>query len=335
MRLFLLPISTRRTLLFCERVLPPSYPPQATAGDQAQAQDDASKTDQAALTQTQTQLQVQPRGNESLVDKAQDRAARFWAGWEKKPAGSWQRRLVAYGNAGFRRITFEEWGLKSVPPLTRQHRLAVESGDPSLPAPPVVEIVFPPSMLPPGSVPGLLHRLSTERESLHRQRLLWCLVGMPITLPIAVLPVVPNIPFFYLVYRAWSHWRAISGGKHIQFLLQHNKFTLSPSPVLDAVYAKEKAKLAAASATTATAVAPAHTKEGAKEAEALLLSNPEGAMAVSEAVESPQLELELERATWQIEMAIGKAEKQATDDRQSAESGAVGGQSEKVKSKSS
>ncbi|OAQ97878.1 hypothetical protein LLEC1_04538 [Akanthomyces lecanii] len=112
MRLFLVPVSTRRTLLYAQRL----------------------------------GVATKDQGSASLLDKGVAFAARTWAGWEKKERG-WQRRVVDYGNHAFRRIPFEEWGLKSVPPL------------------------------------------------------------------------IPNLPFFYLVYRAFSNWRAIAGGKHIQWLV--------------------------------------------------------------------------------------------------------------------
>ncbi|CAK7275224.1 hypothetical protein SEPCBS57363_006571 [Sporothrix epigloea] len=295
MRLFLLPISTRRTLLYCERLMEPS-------GHQL-----------------------------SLVDKAQNRAAKMWSDWEKKPPGSLQHRIVSSGNTGLRRIAFEEWGLKSVPPLSARRR-AEEAAkttttetakgspeedtvgkeneksletrtksdmDPSKP----VEVFYPASTISPDTVADVLTRLATEREALHRKRLIWCIVGMPITAPFGLVPVIPNIPFFYLAYRAWSHWRALSGGKHIQHLLEkENGLVFTPSPILDAIYAKEK--------ILCDSRAPASIRDGEtvqnESLEKLLLSNPGGSKAVADAFNSPALELELERAVWQVETALTK-----------------------------
>ncbi|CAK7269290.1 hypothetical protein SEPCBS119000_003493 [Sporothrix epigloea] len=296
MRLFLLPISTRRTLLYCER------------------------------------LGETPAQQLSLVEKAQHRAAKMWSDWEKKPPGSLQHRIVSSGNAGLRRIAFEEWGLKSVPPLSTRRRAEeaantattntdkgnaedavgskIEEGleksletqaksdmDPSKP----VEVYYPAATIPPNAVAGVLTRLATEREALHRKRLIWCFVGMPITAPFGLVPVIPNIPFFYLAYRAWSHWRALSGGKHIQHLLERkNGLVFLPSPVLDAIYAKEKGSRGSQ--------AGSQFRDGDQaqldNLERLLLSNPDGSKAVADAFDSPALELELERAVWQVETAL-------------------------------
>ena len=150
MRLYLLPISTRRTLLYCQRA------------------------NNAATTDKQT-----------LMDKVQGRAARLWADWEKKDKG-WQKKVVEYGNYAVRRIPYEEWGLKSVPPLSKQRQDDEKTGLSK------VEVVFPKTLIATDRVPGILERLSTEREALHKRRLIWCLVGMPLSAPMALVPMCVN-----------------------------------------------------------------------------------------------------------------------------------------------
>ncbi len=148
MRLFLVPVSTRRTLLYAQRL-------SVTTKDQSAA---------------------------SLLDKGVAFAARTWAGWEKKEKG-WQRKVVDYGNHAFRRIPFEEWGLKSVPPLSVRRRAEELTGDGK------VEVVFPESVIPGAQVESLAQKLATEREAIHRRQMMWCFVGMPITIPFALVPV--------------------------------------------------------------------------------------------------------------------------------------------------
>lgn len=58
-------------------------------------------------------------------------------------------------------------------------------------------------------MPSILERLSTERNAIHRKRLVWSLIGLPISVPFALVPVIPNLPFFYLAYRAFSHWKGM------------------------------------------------------------------------------------------------------------------------------
>lgn len=272
MRLYLIPVSTRRTLLYCQR---------------------AAEVPKAL----------------TLPEKIQSKAARTWAEWEKKPSG-WQKTVVGYGNQALRRIPYEEWGLKSVPPLSTARMNDEQEGKVK------VEVVYPKSLIKPEGLPGILNTLSTEREALHKKRLLLCFVGMPLTIPVGILPVIPNLPFFYLVYRAWSHWRALSGGRHIQFLLKRGLLDPVPSPILDQVYADQDHPLPSApepTTTTATAKsmdsplliehpspeeAPNHP-----EGETLLLSQ-ENAQRMTQLLDLPQLEVEIERAIWQVETAI-------------------------------
>lgn len=146
MRLYLLPISTRRTLLYCQK------------------------------------LGVPTSEKQTWGDWVQSKASRTWADWEKKDKG-WQKSVVNYGNYAFRRIPYEEWGLKSIPPLSQRRREVELKGTEK------VEVVYPKSLLPMDKIPSILQTLATERESLHKKRLFWCFIGMPITAPVALLPV--------------------------------------------------------------------------------------------------------------------------------------------------
>ena len=146
MKLYLLPVSTRRTVLYCQR------------------------------------LNVTTTDKPGLVDKVTVRATKLWTGWEKKDKG-WQKKVVDWGNNAFRRIPFEEWGLKSVPPLSARRKDAELEGKNK------VELVFPSSLIPTHQAEGLLARLGSERDALHRKKLMWCCIGMPITLPFALVPM--------------------------------------------------------------------------------------------------------------------------------------------------
>ncbi|KAI1648648.1 mitochondrial K+-H+ exchange-related-domain-containing protein [Daldinia loculata] len=269
MRFFLLPISTRRTLLYCQKV------------------------------------QVLPKSKQTLVDKATVRASQLWSDWEKKENG-WQKKVVVYGNSLLKRIPFEEWGLKSVPPLsTRRREEEVLGKDKN-------HLIYPETVIPTTKAVNVLRTLGTEREALHRTRLMWCFIGMPISAPFALVPVIPNLPFFYLVYRAWSHWRALAGGKHIQFLCEKNLLTLSPSPVLDSIYAPLLPDpLASKEQIADTDRASKSTAGNSKEfAEERMLLSQENRRQLVKALEIPELEVELERAIWQVETAIQKEQEE-------------------------
>lgn len=153
MRLFLLPISTRRTLLYCERAAP-----KVAAG--------VSNSNNT------------PPLSERIID----RASQTWLGWEKAEKG-WQKQITTYGNKLFRRIPFEEWGLKSIPPATKSRLEAVDSGALSF------QCLYPGAFLRGDTVSSLLQKLATERQALHRRRMYNCILWMPITIPFTLVPV--------------------------------------------------------------------------------------------------------------------------------------------------
>ncbi|KAH6687929.1 mitochondrial K+-H+ exchange-related-domain-containing protein [Plectosphaerella plurivora] len=275
MRVYLFPLTTNRTLLYCQR-------PRVPTG-----------------------------GKQSLADKVTTKAAKLWAGWEKKDSG-WQKKVVNYGNHALRRIPYEEWGLKSVPPVSaRKKELELKGKE-------KVELIYPSSIIPTQKAESLVLRLATERQALHKKRMTWCFLGMPITIPFALVPVVPNLPFFYLVYRAWSHWRALAGGNHLEFLVKNKLFKLSPSKLLDDIYNPllekgEKMNLKSIEQTGSLTSEPEVAAD-----EVVILTQDEGE-DIAEALELPELEVEMERAIWQINQAKKQATKREQEKSQQAD----------------
>ena len=146
MRLFLLPISTKRSLLHCQR------------------------------------LNVQLTSKQTYVEKVTARAGATWVKWERVDSG-WQKKLTGWGNELFKRIPFEEWGLKSVPPLSARRPAEEVQGQEE------TDVVYPPSVIKPGTVFDVLQKLATERQSLHRKRMWGSIIGMPITAPFGLIPM--------------------------------------------------------------------------------------------------------------------------------------------------
>ncbi|KAK7748460.1 hypothetical protein SLS62_008616 [Diatrype stigma] len=233
MRLFLLPISTKRTLLYCQKI------------------------------------QVLPTAKQTLVERTTVKATKLWTDWEKKESG-WQKKVVDYGNAALRRIPYEEWGLKSVPPLsTRRREEEILGHDKNV-------LIFPRTVIPESKALNVLKTLGTERQALHKSRLIWCFIGMPISAPFALVPIIPNLPFFYLVFRAWSHWQTAE--------------TKEPGPP------------------------PSSGDDKTAGDEQMLLTQENGRQLV-QVLDIPELEIELERAIWQVEKAISE-QKEAQLDKQ-------------------
>jgi hypothetical protein len=146
MRLYLIPISTRRTLLYCQR------------------------------------LNVTTTSQQGWLEKGTTKAAKLWATWENKESG-WQKKVVEYGNYALKRIPYEEWGLKSVPPLSARRKEKDLTGKEK------VEVRFPSCLIPEAEVLDVLRTLATARQSLHQKRMIYCFIGMPLTAPLAIIPM--------------------------------------------------------------------------------------------------------------------------------------------------
>ena len=146
MRLYLFPITSSRTLIYAQRL-------------------------NRQLTSEQT-----------YVEKFTSKASNTWVKWESAESG-WQKKVTEWGNKAFARIPYQEWGLKSIPPLsTLRQKNELEGKE-------AIVVAFPPSIVKPSSVLERLQRLATERQGLHRKWMWWSIVGSPFTIPFAAVPM--------------------------------------------------------------------------------------------------------------------------------------------------
>lgn len=79
MRIFLLPLTTRQALVYCQRA------------------------------------PLKPATKPSIIERIIRKANETWAKWERAEKG-WQKKVVVYGNRALQRIPYQEWSLKSFPP---------------------------------------------------------------------------------------------------------------------------------------------------------------------------------------------------------------------------
>lgn len=277
MRLFLLPISTRRSLIYAERL------------------HEKTPTDR------------------SLLDKITIKANDTWLGWEKdeKAIWNWKRKVTFYGNQALSRIPYEEWALKTIPALTARRKQAIVEDKEKY------EVMFPGRYLHQDKVPGILQKLAQERQSMHRSKLIWSVIIMPFTAPFMLIPVIPNLPFFYVLYRAYSHWKALSGSRHLEFLLKHNLPKPTPSWALDEVYTAglmyptRQLSRAAPRPTEEDAEKVAgvvHQQTNNDSEDVMVLQRWNGKL-IAEQFQLPDMEVEIERAVEQVEKSIKSKEK--------------------------
>jgi hypothetical protein len=135
---------------------------------------------------------------------------------------------------------------------------------------------------------------------------------------------VPNIPGFYLLFRAWSHYRALYGAYHLEFLVKHNLIEPKPSPLLDRVYAAGllasttgkpvKADEVTSDQIESTAArTQRHLEAGQPD---VMLLNPESGKDISGAFELREMALEVDRAFEQVDKALADQAQQADKGKQ-------------------
>jgi len=114
-----------------------------------------------------------------------------------------------------------------------------------------------------------------------------------------------------MLFRTWSHYRALNGGKYLEALLSRSLVAPTPSKTMDEMYA-------AGLRADVTQPAPDNQASYRSEnGETMLLKRWNGKL-IAETFKLPELETEISRAVDQVEaMVIGeaKAEEQTAKDK--------------------
>jgi hypothetical protein len=118
-----------------------------------------------------------------------------------------------------------------------------------------------------------------------------------------------------MLFRTWSHYRALNGGKYLEALLSRNLVAPTPSKEMDEMYA---AGLPTTGSQAASEYSPLQPNDNG---ETMLLKRWNGKL-IAETFKLPELEIEISRAVDQVEaMVTGdvKADEHAVKDKMTAE----------------
>ncbi|THC88562.1 hypothetical protein EYZ11_011993 [Aspergillus tanneri] len=115
----------------------------------------------------------------------------------------------------------------------------------------------------------------------------------------ALIPVVPNIPFLYLVYRGWSHWR--------EFLVEKDLLKPVSYPGLEQLYAKRVPRALEHSHVEKPISQMAEDVENSKDTLLLRMTD---AKKLATILDAPELALEAERAIVQAEEQLQAQKKE-------------------------
>ncbi|KAL2964616.1 hypothetical protein AAZX31_16G014500 [Glycine max] len=128
-----------------------------------------------------------------------------WIGLEKAPEGSFKNKIHGLGLRLLSRVKPSEIFLKSISKEITS-----------------VEIIYP-SSLNAQLVRRRLRHIAVRGAIIHRKYFYGSVLLIPLTAACGILPL-PNVPFFWVLFRTYSHWRALQGSeKLLQLVSDGNK----------------------------------------------------------------------------------------------------------------
>ncbi|KAF9646219.1 hypothetical protein BDM02DRAFT_3100221 [Thelephora ganbajun] len=197
------------------------------------------------------------QGNPSLISRATDKVASIWANWGKAKPGTWRIKVFNYGERLVDRLDFEELALKSLDP----------SLGPKITSPRTIPLLYPQHVI---TSPLLnLQTLVDKRAPRHKRGAWFWLLVSPLTAPFMLIPIIPNLPFFFCIWRSWHHFRAYKASQYLQDLLTRGAISPQSDPQLDQIYSSSSVSTTSNPQEAAT---PETHEPESSDANAMLLS---------------------------------------------------------------
>lgn len=106
-----------------------------------------------------------------------------------------KKKITQWGNAAMTKIPYEEWSLKAVPRIKFEPtHISADDQEALIENRQKIEVLYPASVIEKEEVQTIIMDLVNRRRPIDWRLLWWSLLGAPLTLPLVLLPVVPNIP---------------------------------------------------------------------------------------------------------------------------------------------
>ncbi|KAI3620341.1 hypothetical protein CBS9595_002308 [Malassezia furfur] len=180
----------------------------------------------------------------SFMQRMVNRASDFWIGLGRtdvKSTFDWRRRTFALGERIMDSISYEEWELKNIDQQLGGSMQSLLKAFQEQRETKPLQIEFAPQISSPSETTESVMQLVKKSVPYHRRMLIYNLIGVVVTSPLFIIPAVPNLPTYYLLWRAWSHWRAGSVSRDLTTLLQHDLIEVVPNGALGDQFASEHA----------------------------------------------------------------------------------------------
>lgn len=191
--------------------------------------------------------------NNSVIVKYENKAVELATkGWNKLRDSdkSYNRKIVEWVTKFLEQTSWTEDSLRTIPwkqSLLRQVRrensentgTIILSSDQISETEKLVNIpVYYPSSIieSPSTLTSNLTHLAQTGEKTHKRYTILCAIGVPLSLPFVIVPVIPNIPGFYLSYRFYCNLKAMMGSQHLLDMNEKGELSIEKDTLLDQIY---------------------------------------------------------------------------------------------------
>lgn len=167
--------------------------------------------------------------------KITEKAAKVWQSMQDSNKG-YNKKIVSAVNKLLDQNPWTENSLKTIPSesyilkrlddeskiMTLKEYSRAKASTPQKPLiPKPIHVYYPGSILTESSIRQELERVWINGQKYHKKYGLLSLLGIPLTFPLILIPIVPNVPGFYLAYRAYCNFKAYVGAKHLESLFKN------------------------------------------------------------------------------------------------------------------
>ncbi|KAJ1946583.1 hypothetical protein GGF37_001079 [Kickxella alabastrina] len=134
-----------------------------------------------------------------------------WSKWSTYPRDSWRGKIYAYGETLMDKIDFREYFLKEIP--TKSEGALMTKMD-----------IIAPSIIGQSEILQELRALAVMQDPYHGKWMKYCCYMLPVSSLFTLVPIIPNFPFFYNLFRVYSHYKARHGARHLLHFLDSGAY---------------------------------------------------------------------------------------------------------------
>ncbi|CAG8565791.1 8540_t:CDS:2 [Diversispora eburnea] len=174
---------------------------------------------------------------QTRLSKATRYATKKWDNLSQAESSSWKYKIYVNGQKLLDRMDHQEYFLKGVPlkeELKVENESKVEEKEDT--ASEVIPLFYPSNIIKSEKIIMKLEELLENRLPYHRKYMIYSGMCLPLSATFTIVPIIPNIPFFYNVFRLYSHYKAFKGAQHLRHIINDKRLIPTNCEKLNQIY---------------------------------------------------------------------------------------------------